>query len=233
MRAIPITLAAIAAASAAPATAGVELGPVTVYPSATLVSDYRFRGVSRSDEDFAVQGGVEAVHASGLYAGGWASSLGSGSVFGDAELNAYGGWSGEIASGFTLDGGVRYYAFAGDTAFGDDDYVEPRASLSYAIGPAELTTGAAYAVDALGEGGNLYLFSDLAFGVPATPVTVVGHVGYSDGPLAFQGDGDALDWSLGADYVAGAVTVGLRYVDSDGAGELGDATVVGSVGVSF
>lgn len=236
MRASSIALAIpFAAGIASPAMSqiGISQG-VTVSGDAAVVTDYRFRGVSRSDEDIAVQGGVELAHDSGFYAGGWASSLGGGSSFGDAELNAYGGWSGEVESGFTLDAGLRYYAFAGrEEALGDDDYVEPRASISYSIGPAELTTGAAYAVNALGDGDNLYVYSDVAVGVPLTAITLTGHVGYSDGPLALQGDGDALDWSLGGEYVVGPVTFGLSYVDTDGAGELVDATVVGSVGVRF
>lgn len=217
-----------------PAAAQIGIGEgLTIAGDATVVTDYRFRGVSRSDEDIAVQGGIEMAHDSGFYAGAWGSSLGGG-LFGDAELNGYGGWSGEVASGFRFDVGLRYYAFAGcDEALGDDDYVEPRASISYSIGPAELTTGAAYAVDALGDGDNVYVYSDVAVGVPLTAITLTGHVGYSDGPLALQGDGEAIDWSLGAEYVRGPVTFGLSYVDTDGEGDLVDATVVGSVGVRF
>lgn len=237
MRATLFGLAAIVTTGGgAPAIAGIDLGPVTLYPSAALVSDYRFRGVSRSDEDVAIQGGIELVHDSGLYAGGWGSSLGGSDLFGDAEINAYGGWSGEIASGFTFDGGVRYYAFTGENALADDDYIEPRASLSYAIGPAELTTGVSYAIDALGQGDNVYVYSDIAVGVPSSPVTLTGHIGYTDGPLALVADGDAIDWSLGARAAFGPVTVGLNYVDTDIPGPFNDnadSTVVGSIGVSF
>jgi uncharacterized protein (TIGR02001 family) len=49
--------------------------PVTVTGSVALVSDYRFRGVSQSDKGFALQGGVNVNHESGVYAGFWGSNL--------------------------------------------------------------------------------------------------------------------------------------------------------------
>ena len=40
-----------------------------------LTSDYRFRGISQSDEDFAVQGGFDAEFGPGFYVGIWGSSV--------------------------------------------------------------------------------------------------------------------------------------------------------------
>ncbi|MEM8825412.1 MAG: TorF family putative porin, partial [Pseudomonadota bacterium] len=34
-----------------------------------VFSDYRFRGISLTDEDFALQGGVDLVHSSGFFVG--------------------------------------------------------------------------------------------------------------------------------------------------------------------
>ena len=42
-------------------------GPITISGSVTLVSDYRFRGLSLSDKDFAVQPTITISHESGLY----------------------------------------------------------------------------------------------------------------------------------------------------------------------
>lgn len=54
-------------------------------------SDYRFRGVSLSDEDFALQGGIDVTHSSGFYVGTWGSSI---EPFNGAEmeLDLYGGY---------------------------------------------------------------------------------------------------------------------------------------------
>jgi len=48
---------------------------VTITGSTALVSDYRFRGVSQSDGELAIQGGVAVAHRSGLYVATWASNL--------------------------------------------------------------------------------------------------------------------------------------------------------------
>src|SRR3546814_4237167 len=66
-------LAAAAFPSAAPAQdEGVDA--ITVSGSATVVSDYRFRGFSQSDEEAAIQGGITVSHGSGLYLGTWGRS---------------------------------------------------------------------------------------------------------------------------------------------------------------
>ena len=50
-----------------------------------LMSDYRFRGVSRSDEDPAAQAGLTVRHESGLYAGARGTTLqGRSTAFGCA-----------------------------------------------------------------------------------------------------------------------------------------------------
>ena len=56
--------------------------------NAKLISDYRFRGVSRTSNDFAVQGGVDFYSDTGLYTGVWASNV-DGFNGADAEANLY------------------------------------------------------------------------------------------------------------------------------------------------
>ena len=76
-----LALAALAAtAFAAPALAQDELEPaggdggLDVSATVTGVSDYRFRGVSSSDRDPAIQGSVD-LNYRGFYVGAWASSI--------------------------------------------------------------------------------------------------------------------------------------------------------------
>ena len=40
-----------------------------------LVTDYRFRGISQSDEDIAIQGGFDAGWDNVIYVGVWGSSV--------------------------------------------------------------------------------------------------------------------------------------------------------------
>lgn len=70
------------------ATAQEEAGKpaVALSGSATLASDYRFRGASQSDKEMAVQGGLTLTHESGAYAGAWASNLAGWGTFGGANM---------------------------------------------------------------------------------------------------------------------------------------------------
>lgn len=218
---------------AAPASAADLGGGFGLNGTATLTSDYRFRGISRSDEDPAIQGSLTLSHESGFYAGGWASSLHDNPRWGDAEVDLYGGWVGEIASGTDLDVGLTYYAFP-DERLGGSGYWEPSARVSHTLGPVRATVGAAYAWSqaATGNDDNLYLFTGLSAGIPATRFTVKAHAGYSNGGLAPTGD--YLDWSLGVDAVAGPVTLGVAYVDTDlGNIDTADGGILFTLGASF
>ena len=82
---------------------------ITVSGNAAVTSDYRFRGVSFSDGDIAIQGGIDVAHESGFYIGTWGSSIEDSATFGHTELDVYGGWSGEVASGITFDVGLLEY----------------------------------------------------------------------------------------------------------------------------
>lgn len=52
----------------------------TVTGNVGLVSDYRFRAISQTFREPAVQGGLDYAHASGFYAGTWASNV-SGNLY--------------------------------------------------------------------------------------------------------------------------------------------------------
>lgn len=208
--------------------------PIKVTGSVALVSDYRFRGVSQSDEEMALQGGLTATHKSGLYAAAWASNLAGWGTFGGAnlELDLIGGFKLPVSDG-TLDVGLTWYMYPGGASL--TDFAEPYAKLSGTVGPATLLAGVAYAPKqrALGNfsntpqsrgqsDDNLYLWGDGAVGVPGTGLTAKAHIGYSDGNPGLGPNGTSVaptgrywDWSLGADYVLGPVTLGVSYVDTD------------------
>ncbi|MEO5706548.1 MAG: TorF family putative porin [Alteraurantiacibacter sp.] len=205
---------------AAPAFAQDE-SDITITGSAALVSEYRFRGVDLSGGDIAAQAGITAKHSSGFYVGTWGSSLDEDSVgYGHTELDLFGGWSGEVAGGVTADVGVIYYAYPNAPA-GDFDYIETYAKAGFAVGPATLTLGVAYAPeqDSLGGTDNLYLSTDLGVGIPDTPISLTAHAGYTDGFLTYTGNGKAWDWSLGASAaLGGGVSLGAAYIGAEGTG---------------
>lgn len=205
-----------------------------------LVSEYRFRGVDLSGGDIAVQGGVDIGHSSGIYIGTWGSSLDEDTVgFGHTELDIYGGWSGDIG-GVSADVGVIAYLYP-NAGPGDFDYVEFYGSLGFAFGPAEMTVGVAYAPDqdSLGSTDNFYVYTDVGIGIPDTPLSLSGHLGYTDGFLTFTNDSKAFDWSIGVEAeVAGPVSVGVAYVGAEGDIPVGsydfvDDAIVFTIGASI
>lgn len=229
-------IACPAAAQEAGATA-TEADPpkdITVSGSVALVSDYRFRGVSQSDEEAAVQGGFTVQHKSGLYAGAWASNLAGWGAFGGAnlELDLFAGYKVPVA-GSTLDVGLTWYTYLGGAD--STDFAEPYVKLSGTAGPASWLAGVAYAPPqrALGNFSNtpfsrgqsednFYLWGDASAGIPKTPFTVKAHLGYSDGNPGLGPNGTSVaptgkyaDWLVGVDAAVGRFTLGVAYVDTD------------------
>lgn len=215
---------------------------LTVSGSAAVVSDYRFRGLSLSAGDPTIQGSVTVTHASGFYAGVWGSGLEDSPVYGHTELDFTAGWSGEIGSGIVADAGLTYYVYPNGHV-GKANMVEPYASLRTTLGPATAKLGVAYAPSqaSLGHEDNLYVYTNLDLGVPTTPVTLSGHLGYTDGALSpnrltLKDTKGGWDWSLGASAsVMKNLSLGVTYVGVGGTRikDFSDDTVVATLTLSF
>jgi uncharacterized protein (TIGR02001 family) len=234
---------ALALAAAVPAFAqDAAPSPITITGSAGLVSDYRFRGVSQSDKEGAVQAGITVNHESGFYVGTWGSNLSGWGTFGGSnmELDLFGGYKAKVGNG-TLDVGLLWYMYPG----GSDktDFAEPYAKLSGVAGPVTLTAGVAYAPkqQALGrwystgdlyvagtpdrpgaKKDNLYLSGDAVAAIPTTPFSLKAHVGHSNGNKGLGPNGTSVtptgsywDWMFGVDTTYKNFTFGVSYVDTD------------------
>ncbi len=238
VKAPPAGLPAVAPVDLAQVTGQEEDTPaITISGSATLTSDYRFRGVSQSDEGMAVQGGFTVSHESGLYAGAWGSNLAGWGTFGGAnmELDLYAGYKLPVGEG-TLDLGGTWFMYP--SGADETDFVEFYARLSGAVGPLSLTGTVAYAPqqEALGNAfpvgapadpgdkeDNLYLAADAVYGIADTPISLKAHLGYSDGNPGLGPNGTSvaptgtyLDWLLGVDVVpTSGLTLSVAYVDTD------------------
>ncbi len=238
------SLLAGCALAATPALADETDAPseFTVTGNAALVTDYRFRGISLSAGDVAVQGSINVNHASGFYAGAWASSLEDTPVYGNMELDVYGGWTGAVADGLTADVGLLYYVYPNGNV-GDANVFEPYASLTKTLGPASAKVGVAYAwkQDSLGGDDNLYVYTDWSLGVPQTPISLSAHLGYTDGALSpklltGKSTDGGFDYSLGASVaVTKNLSLGVSYIGVDGNSidSVSNDAVVGTLKASF
>lgn len=217
-------------------------GDFTVSGFVEHVTDYRYRGVSQTGGDAAIQGQITVSHSSGFYANLWGTNLEDSDVAGNTEWDAGIGWTGEIAPGLALDTGL-YLFFFPNGHVGDADIFEPFVALSTKIGPVDATAGVYYSwkQDSLGGDDNIYLSTELSAPIARTPLSLNAHLGYTDGALSPNRQTEksmsgGFDYSLGASY---QVTKGLKasvsYVGVDGYCEKGftNDTVVGSLKLSF
>lgn len=122
---------AIALALSAAASAHADLSSTV-----TVVSDYMFNGVSQTDNGPALQASLDYGFDSGAYIGTWASNV----DFGDAddtslEWDYYAGYYTELTDSVSLDTGLAYYTYHGDSDVGNDlDYAEAYAKFGFASG---------------------------------------------------------------------------------------------------
>ena len=120
------TLAAEQAPAEPAAPAAADPGPLTA--NITLTNDYRYRGISQSNFQPAIQGGFDYAHESGFYIGNWNSSISwisdTASAMGKSssapiEMDFYAGYKHDWSKGFIADVGVLqyYYPTSGSTGF--------------------------------------------------------------------------------------------------------------------
>jgi uncharacterized protein (TIGR02001 family) len=226
---------------------------ITINGTATVVSDYRFRGISQTDKNFAVQGSITVSHQSGLYASVWGSSVDdyvtqSGQAH--QEIDLIFGFK-KTFGGTTLDVGAVYYVYPKTKLVGDNsssDYLEPYLAVSQTFGPvtAKGTVNYAPKQKALrldqttgNSNDNIYLAGDLSAAVPGTPISLSAHLGHTFGPSWLAIGKEYTDWGLGASVTYKAITFGVQYVDTDGSfitpsgKNASKGGIVGTVGVSF
>ena len=186
-----------------------------------LTSDYKFRGISQSNENPAIQGGFDASWDNGLYVGTWGSvvdfdvSSADGGLNGSLELDYYGGWASDIGdSGFGIDVGYMYYDYPGDDGL-EGDYQELYGSVSW----GGLSVGIAYSDDYYAEtdefwyyqAGYSYAFNDM--------ISLDLHLGYNDleknGGFLSSDEDSFVDYSVGLTASWASVDWSIAYVGTD------------------
>lgn len=208
----------------------------TLSANVGVVSDYRYRGISYSDEHPALQGNLDWTHDSGVYLGTWASSVDFTDA--DAEIDLYGGYAFDQGP-YNVDVGLIGYYFPGAADSRDYDYYEGKLAVSRSFGQVNTTGALNYSPDYFaGSGDALYASFGADAPVLDTGFKVQGHAGYQwiDDELAY-GASDYADWSVGVSYDLYGFDLGLKYTDTNIANRFCpdncDATAIFSVSRSF
>lgn len=212
-----LTLAiALASAAFAPAAYAQDepASDITVTGSVAITSEYRLRGISQTDSDPAIQGGITVAHSSGFYVGTWASNLAGYGTYGGSnmELDLIAGFSKGVG-GVTLDGGGIYYVYPGTKG---TDYFEVYGAVSAPLGPVKAKLGLNWTPEQDNAAGhNIWVYTDLALPIADTPITLKAHAGYSDGTSFYTKGEDIFDYAVGVDLTWKALTLNVSYVGTD------------------
>jgi len=119
-------------AASLPAFADEPVNPLSF--NASVVTDYRYRGVSQTRLKPALQGGFDYAAPSGFYVGAWASTIKWIKDFGgdaNIEVDLYGGYKTEVAPGLTLDVGLLQYYYPSNKLNPSADTLEVYGALSF------------------------------------------------------------------------------------------------------
>jgi uncharacterized protein (TIGR02001 family) len=247
-----VLLAALPFAASAQDEDGEESsGPLTFTASATLTSDYVWRGVSQSQEDPALQGELAFEHESGFYGGVWGSSvdftpdgtLPEDEDDADLEVDAYIGYAFDISDTLAADVQLVRYMYPGAAEGIDYDYNELIGSLTF----NELVTatvGYTNDVFALDDDG-FYVALSGSYGLPIWDLSLDGEIGHftvgsateivdDEGEFLGTEDLEYLHYSLGLSMEFGPLSTSLTWSDtSDDARDYYGDTADSRVFLSF
>ncbi len=205
----------------------------------TLTSDYRFRGVSRTFGDPALQGGLDFTLPSNFYIGAWASMVDK-EIFSNSrgfEVDIYGGYKWRMREGLVVDLGLLQYLFPTESLYST---LEGYVGVSYewlSFRYYHSLSNRFFGVS--GARGSQYY--DLTATYPiGNGLNVVGHYGVQ---RIHDNGGDYTDWRLGVTKDWRGFNFGLSYYDTDStfdftnrAGrtrDLGEGGIVLSVSKTF
>ena len=121
-----LAVAFLAAASSITAQAADTPSAFTASGNLAFTSDYVWRGLSQNAGKFAVQGGFDATHSSGLSAGIWASNVTVGNA--SLEVDVYANYGFKLGA---LDASVGYIAYAYE-GLSNANFEEANLALTYA-----------------------------------------------------------------------------------------------------
>jgi len=183
----------------------------TLTGNLTLTSDYRFRGVSQTFGDPALQGGMDFTLPSNFYVGTWASIVDK-EIYADSrgfEVDIYGGYKWRMRQGLVVDAGLLQYLFPTESVYST---LEAYVGVSYewlSFKYSHALSNRFFGVsDARGS-----QYYDLTATYPLSDgLNVVGHYGVQ---RIHDNGGDFTDWRFGVTKDWRGFTFGVSYYDTD------------------
>ena len=222
----------------APAPAVVEQSPFTA--NLTLINDYRYRGISQSNFNPAIQGGFDYAHESGFYIGNWNSSISwisdavstlpNQSTSAPIEMDFYAGYKHDWSKGFIFDVGVLQYYYPNSGLPGGVNnpnttelYVAQNfTALEALTGCLKFSVAVTNLFGTANSSGSNYTDLTLNYDTGVWGLALNGHVGYQylAGSNPVGGSNKSLysytDWKLGVTKDLGmGFSLGAAYVQTN------------------
>jgi uncharacterized protein (TIGR02001 family) len=191
------------------APAGTTSSPVYTF-SVTAASNYIFRGVSQTENNFTGFGLARGDYEDFYAAAGMEHVDFHNSI--DAEYDLYLGWKPSIYD-FNFDLGAVRWGYVDEPSHVSIDTVELKGAVSHTFGPATLGAVVYFAPDYFGTGHNgTYTEGNATYAVIEN-LSASAAVGYQRDAV---GTSHAA-WNVGADYtIMKHFTLDVRYYDTDG-----------------
>lgn len=242
MRKSLITTAVLGALAAPSFVFAADAAPapdLTVAYNVGLYSQYIFRGLTQTNRQPALQGGIDLTHSSGFYLGAWGSNISwltdnkSAPVYsagGSLELDVYGGYRTDI-KGVGIDVGALQYWYPGTLrkpGVAGANTTEVYAALSYGWLQGKISTvvsedawgfGKEYNANGDDERGTYYAELNANIPIADTGVTALIHVArqeFNEARATASPTASYTDWKLGLTKAFdNGINVGAYYTDTN------------------
>jgi uncharacterized protein (TIGR02001 family) len=212
----------------------------TLTGNISLVTDYRYRGISQSRLKPALQGTIDFAHKSGFYLGAFATNIkwikdGGGDA--NVEIDLYGGYKGNISGDFGYDVGLLQYVYPNNNLTPSANTLEGYAGLTYKEYSLKYYRSFSTLFAFPRSRGSGYLDASATFDL-GSGWGITGHIGHQS--VSGNSFFSYTDYKLGvtkdlSGFILGAAIVGTdtdKYL-SPKLKNLGKAGIVLSVGKNF
>lgn len=214
-----ISVFAVAAQAAEPTAAGF-LDNIVLTANTSLTTDYRYRGISQTDEMAALQAGftasTEVAEATSLYVGAWASPVDFNDGKSNTEVDYIGGVTYAVGD-LSLDTGFIYYSYPGTPSSFNYDFVEYQATVGYQFDPFFVKYSINYSPEFYADSGEA-LYNKLSAETSFYPnMKLSSYIAKQDveDNAAYTFD-DYYEWGFGATYsFVDVADVSLNYVSTN------------------
>ncbi len=191
--------------------------PFTFQGNVGFYSDYRFRGLSQTQEDPALQANIITIHKSGFKFGIWGTNVDfNNTQSGSSEIDFTTAYQRQIMDKLNGETGIIYYSYPGSNSNLHYDYFEGYGSLTYDFTIVSVSASLNVSQDFFADSGKAF-YPHIGIIVPLSYnfITEAG-IGrqYVENESAY-GVSDYTEWMLKIGYNFYNNTISVIYQDTD------------------